>query len=219
MIVGPVLDGSRVFNCTRSRHWSRRDMRNSWRWGSHIPSSFSYISLRHYDEPLAHNYNRTPPLRNRRKSSRTRWSRNCSVGGVRYRIDESDVVSVPIPAKELGKDADRKAQWRWNWWRIAWIYSSGSRRLPMGVRTWEIYCAQVCIWFFGMGVTSSADRFGFDRQCKLWHSQMFQWYTRRNSSAGYRQNLVSTFATCFTFVCSRTLLLDIHIALPTSSSL
>ena len=31
--------------------------------------------------------------------------------GVRYRIDESDVVSVPVPAKELGKDGDGKTQW------------------------------------------------------------------------------------------------------------
>lgn len=28
-----------------------------------------------------------------------------------YRVDESDVVSVPVSAKELGTDEDRKTKW------------------------------------------------------------------------------------------------------------
>jgi ubiquitin carboxyl-terminal hydrolase 5/13 len=31
--------------------------------------------------------------------------------GVRYRTDEMDVVSVPVPAKEKGKDAEGKVEW------------------------------------------------------------------------------------------------------------
>jgi ubiquitin carboxyl-terminal hydrolase 5/13 len=31
--------------------------------------------------------------------------------GVRYRIDGMDIVSVPVPAKETGKDAEGKVEW------------------------------------------------------------------------------------------------------------
>ena len=31
--------------------------------------------------------------------------------GVRYRTDGMDVVSVPVPAKEKGKDAEGKVEW------------------------------------------------------------------------------------------------------------
>ncbi|KAG6811555.1 hypothetical protein H0H92_006859 [Tricholoma furcatifolium] len=35
-----------------------------------------------------------------------------SCAGVRYRVDSSDVVSVSVPAVEVGKDADGKVQWK-----------------------------------------------------------------------------------------------------------
>ena len=88
--------------------------------------------------------------------------------GVRYRIDESDVVSVPVPAKELGKDADGKTRWE----EVKLVEDClsallGIEEIGYGCEKCERQViAHKYVFEFLVG-RWSADRFGFHRQSKF----------------------------------------------------